>query len=193
MLKKILKKKGISPLVATVLLIAFAVALGALVISFGQSFLQNQIGTSEKVAEGSLDCTNIRLTFEEVKFDIDGGDSVSGHSGEAVLNISFYIESELVLRVKDFTLVAQTEDGDFQKFSEVNTTWNPGVVPIDVTGVDFRKITYYIDLDPDNDESKNITKVILIPVLSTREGTETRSCNNQKETLNSDSTKYFIV
>ena len=35
-----MEKKGMSPLVATVLLIAFAVALGAVVLNWGEEFVQ---------------------------------------------------------------------------------------------------------------------------------------------------------
>lgn len=43
-------KKGISPLIATVLLIAFAVALGAVVMNWGRSYVEDM---SEKSAETS--------------------------------------------------------------------------------------------------------------------------------------------
>ncbi|MFH1182626.1 MAG: archaellin/type IV pilin N-terminal domain-containing protein [Candidatus Woesearchaeota archaeon] len=44
------QKKGVSPLIATVLLIAFAVALGAVVMNWGKSFA---IGTMDKVQDKS--------------------------------------------------------------------------------------------------------------------------------------------
>ena len=41
-----LGKKGISPLVATVLLITFAIVLGAIVLNYGQSFVKEAAAES---------------------------------------------------------------------------------------------------------------------------------------------------
>lgn len=43
---KRLGKKGISPLVATVLLITFAIVLGAIVLNYGQSFVKEAAAES---------------------------------------------------------------------------------------------------------------------------------------------------
>lgn len=55
-------KKGISPLIATVLIIGFTIVLGALVITWGTKFFRTTVEDTEKSAAFSLACTS--LNFE---------------------------------------------------------------------------------------------------------------------------------
>ncbi|MBU4493644.1 MAG: hypothetical protein KKA61_04695, partial [Nanoarchaeota archaeon] len=60
-MQKIIKnKKGVSPLIATILLIAFAVALGAVVMSWGRNveFLREEPGIEK--------CANVNLKIEKI-------------------------------------------------------------------------------------------------------------------------------
>jgi len=58
------KKRGISPLIATVLIIGFTVALAAIIMTWGQSFIK-------KTQETTTETTNIALICaQEVKPDI---------------------------------------------------------------------------------------------------------------------------
>jgi flagellin-like protein len=60
-MQKIIKnKKGVSPLIATILLIAFAVALGAVVMNWGRNveFLKEEPGMEK--------CANINLKVEKI-------------------------------------------------------------------------------------------------------------------------------
>ena len=50
------QKKGVSPLIATVLLMAFAVALGALVMTWGKSYVTEETATIER-SEKQLTCS----------------------------------------------------------------------------------------------------------------------------------------
>ncbi|MGM5484402.1 MAG: archaellin/type IV pilin N-terminal domain-containing protein [Nanobdellota archaeon] len=69
------KKKAVSPLIATVLLIAFAVALGAVVMNWGRTYLSEDHG-----AAGS--CSGVDLVMDsmgsnkEACYEKDGGFSV---------------------------------------------------------------------------------------------------------------------
>ncbi len=59
-------KKGVSPLIATVLLIAFAVALGAVVMNWGRSYVEATAEDVEKSANHQTDCsTKVSLKFSE--------------------------------------------------------------------------------------------------------------------------------
>ncbi|MBI2671599.1 hypothetical protein HYX16_01565 [Candidatus Woesearchaeota archaeon] len=60
---KIINKKGISPLIATVLLIGFTIALAAVVITWGSGFVERVTLTTEERTTKSLVCTN-DLVFE---------------------------------------------------------------------------------------------------------------------------------
>ncbi len=51
-----LGRKGISPLIATVLLVAFSVALGALVMSWGQDYIENKAEFVQGLQEVKSGC-----------------------------------------------------------------------------------------------------------------------------------------
>lgn len=54
-------KKGISPLIATVLIIGFTIVLGALVITWGTKFFRTTVEDTEKAAAFSLACTSLNF------------------------------------------------------------------------------------------------------------------------------------
>lgn len=54
---KKMHKRGVSPLIATVLLIAFAVALGAVVMNWGRTYAQDTQDKVQKTADEDLACT----------------------------------------------------------------------------------------------------------------------------------------
>ncbi|MBT7149091.1 hypothetical protein HN947_03100 [Candidatus Woesearchaeota archaeon] len=78
-------KRGISPLIATVLLIGFAVALAAVVMTWGLDFIQSTADTTEQQTENTLTCatelsftiTNVDLTSGEVTVDNRGQVDIS--------------------------------------------------------------------------------------------------------------------
>lgn len=51
-------KKGVSPLIATVLLIAFAVALGAVVMSWGKGYVTDLQDSAKDSSDSSMICTS---------------------------------------------------------------------------------------------------------------------------------------
>ncbi|MBN2422194.1 hypothetical protein JXB41_03120 [Candidatus Woesearchaeota archaeon] len=60
-------KKGVSPLIATVLLIAFSVALGAVVMSWGRSFITSQTESVEGESSKQMRCSlDILLDWVEI-------------------------------------------------------------------------------------------------------------------------------
>ncbi len=105
-MQKIIKnKKGVSPLIATILLIAFAVALGAVVMSWGRNveFL-NEEPSIEK-------CANVNLKVEEVEGvpqAFYGGTDSGGFIKFTVSNIGSYDIDQLIVWVigeKDTNIV----------------------------------------------------------------------------------------
>ncbi len=58
-------KRGISPLIATVLLIGFAVAVAALVILWGTGVIKGQIEKTGEFAQGKLGCES------QIEIDLD--------------------------------------------------------------------------------------------------------------------------
>ena len=60
---RFMSKKGISPLIASILLIGFTVALAAIVITWGSGFVQSITSSTEERTTKSLLCTS-DLNFE---------------------------------------------------------------------------------------------------------------------------------
>jgi flagellin-like protein len=61
-------KRGVSPLIATVLLIAFAVALGAVVMNWGRGFVQQQTDEATKTTDTKLGCS-LRVNLKVAEID----------------------------------------------------------------------------------------------------------------------------
>ena len=62
-----INKKGITPLIATVLLIGFTVALAGIVITWGGGFVERiQSGTDERTAQTLASISDLRLEIEKV-------------------------------------------------------------------------------------------------------------------------------
>jgi flagellin-like protein len=59
-------KRGISPLFATILLIAFSVALGAVVMSWGESYIEEKAEFAKGVQEVSRGCSDVYFTIMQV-------------------------------------------------------------------------------------------------------------------------------
>ena len=62
-----LNKKGVSPLIATVLLIAFAVAIGSVVMTWGRGYVEEMQSTSQERSNAALECVNnVQLSLVDV-------------------------------------------------------------------------------------------------------------------------------
>jgi len=61
-------KKGVSPLIAAVLLIAFTVALGAIIMTWGRGFVQQQTDTVNSESAQQMTCS-LNTMIEFVKVD----------------------------------------------------------------------------------------------------------------------------
>jgi len=62
-----MNSKAISPLIATVLLIGFAVALGAIIMNWGNTFTQEQIESAELRADREVECgLDVELSIKEI-------------------------------------------------------------------------------------------------------------------------------
>ena len=57
MFKKLWHKKGVSPLIATVLLIAFAVSLGAVVMNWGRGYVESTMEQAEVQSSEKISCS----------------------------------------------------------------------------------------------------------------------------------------
>ena len=69
-------KRGISPLIATVLLIGFTVALAAMVMTWGSGFIKKTTEQTEKGASSTLKCAS-ELGFEITKVTCNPDKSIA--------------------------------------------------------------------------------------------------------------------
>ena len=98
---RFLNKKGISPLIATVLLIGFTVALAAVVILWGSGFVnRTTAATSEKTVQ-TLACTS-DLSFEIRKVLCNNG-AATPASTVTIDNKGSYVIKKLIFRSFDST------------------------------------------------------------------------------------------
>ncbi|MDP3917197.1 MAG: hypothetical protein Q8Q42_02820 [Nanoarchaeota archaeon] len=133
-------KKGISPLIATVLLIGFAVALAAVVMTWGLDFIQNTAANTEKQTKNTLICAS-DLTFAISDVDKMGKTITVDNRGQ--VNIK-----SVIFRV--YT------DGAV-------TTLDSSVDALGETGVNKFEVKQFINIDP---LSSTSTKVEAIATVS---------------------------
>ncbi|MBI2671600.1 hypothetical protein HYX16_01570 [Candidatus Woesearchaeota archaeon] len=60
-----INKKGISPLIATILLVGFVVVIGALVILWSRNFITEKAEKEGALAEKQLECENIGIDIKD--------------------------------------------------------------------------------------------------------------------------------
>ncbi len=113
-----LNKKGVSPLIATVLLIAFAVALGAVVMNWGRAYVEDTANFAQQKSDTEIKCiTDAKLDF----LTIDGVRKVCFNSSFGSTGaVHFIVQNTGTAQVTGLTLTAITEDGIDNKTIAVN-------------------------------------------------------------------------
>lgn len=102
MIYKLFKsKKAISPLIATVLLIAFAVALGAVVMSWGRGYVEDTTNLAESSSGATMSCSmNTGIKF------VKNEDRKNWVCNSTSTNITFVIENTGMTTFEGLKLVA---------------------------------------------------------------------------------------
>ena len=59
-------RKGVSPLIATILLIVFSIALGAVVMSWGEAYVEDKAEFVQGVQEAGSGCANARFNIVNI-------------------------------------------------------------------------------------------------------------------------------
>lgn len=80
-----LNKRGLSPLIATLLLIGFSIAMGAIVMSWGKSFIEEKAEFVAGVEASPLECSRVSISV----LDIGGKKEICTTNG----NIKALIEN----------------------------------------------------------------------------------------------------
>jgi len=106
-------RKGISPLIATVLLIAFAVALGAVVMSWGRGYIETTATFAEEKSAAEMRCTmDVELDYAIVNNQkkVCFGDMNEDNINITDLDYDEYVNNkEAVEEVPDFDPTAEVD------------------------------------------------------------------------------------
>ena len=102
-----MNKKGISPLIATVLIIGFTVALAAIVMTWGSTFIRETTETTERSTSQAIKCaTDLSFDITNVSCSSTGGSKlvvVDNRGNVDIKSLMFRIHYENGSVVKDLT------------------------------------------------------------------------------------------
>lgn len=74
-----MKKRGISPLIATILLIGFAIAIAAVVFTWGRGYITETAEKEGSLSQAQLECNQVEIEItEEGKVMNTGGVEIKG-------------------------------------------------------------------------------------------------------------------
>jgi len=155
-------KKGVSPLIATVLLVGFTIALAALVMTWGQSLFQKTVEQTSELASSQMKCV------QEVGIDITKATITNGIIEATVDNTNTETVTSFISRIfySDDTIDVLTQD----KFDMLNKDFS-----LQPYGRSKAKINYT--------ETKNPTKIELLPVVPIDKGTAVCADRSDTATL----------
>jgi flagellin-like protein len=110
-----MNKKGISPLISTVLLIGFAVALAAIVFTWGQSFTKETAERTQQSTRTALICST------ELDFDISNVKCTSG----VLENVQITNKGNIEIRALKFRVKNANGDVKIYDFNSVDDRLEP--------------------------------------------------------------------
>ncbi|MBW3012516.1 hypothetical protein KY311_04985 [Candidatus Woesearchaeota archaeon] len=172
-----MNKKAVSPLIATVLLIAFAVALGAIVMNWGESFVRETQETAEEASEGRLDCT-LAVDFEVINARYTEDDT------DETANVTILVRNAGDQEIAEFVAQVFTNSVRGGRGNITQTLESLDVATLEIEiDVDWDKFDTGL-LDPLDDI--NITEVRIIPKIDTGAPTGPVACTNKYERILAD-------
>ena len=178
MKKRLNNKKGVSPLIATVLLIAFAVALGAIVMNWGRGYVEDTQDFARSSSENQLACSSdVEMDFRIIDVNVTEDDefliSVRSDGGTDIYDLA----------VQVFTSTGRggsvVIDDKFLDPSIDDENVNEAVLP------QFRFLSFNVtpvELGLTVDDLEDIDEVKLIPRISPssiRSGVNNVACPSQ--------------
>jgi len=153
-----LNKKAVSPLIATVLLIAFAVALGAVVMNWGRSYVETTAEYAERGSDIQILCSrDINLKTDDVCYDTDDD------------TIEFTLENAGTIDIDGLMVTVRGNES-------INTTELENAT-LKIAFVKKFNITY--DINNDGIEGfGEIEEVKIVPMITTKATKEPVPCAN---------------
>ncbi len=163
-----LMKKGISPLIATILIIGFTVALAAVIMTWGQSFTKSVTKGTESSTEEALVCA------QDVKFEIKDAcvDDLDDNPLTDDFDVLLTISNDGNKKIEEFAARFYTAANDVQ-------TASPNVLA--GLGLDAFAITSPAELVTLGLRANDVKKVEVIPLVKVGENVIT--CANSFETF----------
>lgn len=151
-------KKGVSPLIATVLLIAFAVALGAVVMNWGRSYVEDTAAFAREKSD------------TEVKCSMDVKISIGKIDKEPV--ICFNV-TDVEDPNQNGTVEVLLENGPTTQIEGLqirligNGTKEPGIIDLENTTIK-KAYSKFLNITYDDDELEYIKQVKIIPQIESQ-------------------------
>lgn len=171
-------KKGVSPLIATVLLIAFAVALGAIVMNWGRAYVEDTQDFARDSSEGQLKCSSdTDLSFEIKRVELNESIETENSTLQVVSTGNTDIES--------FVIQLFDEDGN-----GVTSRTNDSLDAFET-----RKIDFEIEsLDAfENEDITDIIEINVIPEIEIADLGEKIACPNRAERKINDTDNFEFI
>ena len=158
-MKNFTGKKGVSPIIATVLLMAFAIALGALVMTWGKNYVED---TTEEVSSRSLTARTCALDVSVEVMNIGGETTLcKTESGGLLQNVQFVLNNR-GSPIDDVQVNLIDEDK--------NILTRKNKLPSPLTQAQAKKITIENVLIPqpssDPLEFKSLKQIIITPIIN---------------------------
>lgn len=111
-------KKGVSPLIATVLLIAFAVALGAVVMNWGRSYVSETAENVRTKSDRDVKCSQ-DVNIEIQKIDTTPQICYGGSGSAGFLDFTVYNSGHMDIESLTVTIIGRT---DIYTNTSINST-----------------------------------------------------------------------
>ena len=160
--KKHISKQGISPLIATVLIIGFTVALAAIIINWGTGFTRN-------IQEGTESTTDLQIKCaQDVVFDVE-----TACFDETAKTITIRVVSNGAVDIDSFIVRVSDSSGNTDQRS------TDALDPAGIVG--FGAQSFDVTYDPTK-LSGDASKVELIPKITVG-GSESQACGSNKQSF----------
>lgn len=127
--RRILGKKGVSPLIATVLLIAFAVALGAVVMNWGKGYVQTQAINVETKSNAQLSCQgDIELSI----YVLNQRPKICYEVTDTGTTLRAMLKNEGTMTIKGMAVTLISDDDDVYSIDVDKDIIGGGVIKVDI-------------------------------------------------------------